>query len=116
MKTVNVKINLYSFNELSEEAKQKAIENQRNFELSTMQPEDFISGDAEYDTPEQLEKAYNEQYSYYESDDTSIIENIEANEYVFFENGEMAECVTYTGNQPKAGTTEFNFMGNVYNI
>ena len=116
MKTVNVKINLYSFDELSEQAKEKAIENHRNFELSIMQPEDFISGDSEYDTPEELEKAYKAEYKYYETEDEPIIENIKANDYIFFENGELAECVTYTGNSPKAGITEFKFMGNVYNI
>jgi len=116
MKTVNVKINLYSFNELSEEAKQKAIEEHRNFELSSMQPNDFISGDPEYDTEEEIQKTFDAEYKYYEMNDEPIIENIEANDYLFFENGELASCVTYCGDSPKAGTTEFKFMNETYSI
>ena len=112
MKTVNVKINLYSFNELSAEAKQKAIDEHRSFELSIMQPNDFISGDPEYDTEEELQKAYDTEYNNYEMNDEPIIENIEANNYLFFSTGELASCTTYT----KTGITEFKFMGETYSI
>ena len=47
----NFNINLYTFAELSANAKAKAIEEHRRFLLDDMQPEDFISGDPEYDTP-----------------------------------------------------------------
>jgi len=45
-----------------------------------------------------------------------IEESILINEYWFFENGVMADCVTYTGKHKKAGITEFNFYGKVYQI
>ena len=88
MKTAN--INLYSFCELSDEAKERAIEEHRRFLLDDMRPEDFISGDPEFDTPEALEEAYNSEYWYYYENDEPIIESIECNEYLFYSNGEFA--------------------------
>jgi hypothetical protein len=105
MKTVNVKINLLSFAELSEDAKEKAINEHRNFLLSVTSPEDFdFDGDYEATMKE------------YEENDKPIIENIEANKYLFFESGELACCTTYIGKHEKAGMTEFYFMGNTYQL
>lgn len=87
MKTIS--INIYSLDELNEKARNRAIEEHRKFLLSIMCPEDFISGCPEYDTPEELEKAYNSEYEYYLKNDEPIIESIEANEYMFFSNGEI---------------------------
>jgi len=92
-----ITIKLYSFSELNEKAKRKAIEAHREFELSIMEPNDFITGIAEYDTPEELQKTYREQYNYYLMNDEPIIENIEANDYLFFENGEIAHIIRYFG-------------------
>lgn len=111
MTTVNIKINLYSFDELSEKAKTKAIDEHRQFLLSVMQPNDFISGIAEYDTPEELQKAYDAEYDYYLMNDEPIIENIKANEYLFFENGELAHTVHYCGKHPLSGKTFFYISG-----
>ena len=88
MKTISV--NLYSFEELSAKAKEKAIEDHRNFLLEDMRPEDFISGDPEYDTPEKLEEAYNSEYFYVLENDDPVIDSIEANDYMFYESGKMA--------------------------
>jgi len=111
-----ITIKLYSFSELSEKAKRKAIEAHREFELSIMRPEDFISGIAEYDTPEKLQKTYEAQYDYYLMNDEPIIEIIEANDYLFFENGELAHTITYCGDHPLAGETHFIFKGANYII
>ena len=111
-----ITIKLYSFSELSEKAKRKAIEDHREFELSNMRPEDFITGTTEYDTPEELQRAYEVQYDYYAMDDEPIIELIEANDYLFFENGELAHTVRYCGNHPLAGETHFIFNGTDYLI
>lgn len=111
-----VTINLYEFEELNEDAKQKAIQEHRNFLLSVMQPNDFISGDAEYDTPEQLQKVYISEYENTESNDEPIIENIEANEYLFFADGELAPCVTYCGKHEKAGITELKIGNDIYTL
>ena len=56
MKKAIITINLYSLEELSESAKSRAIDEHRQFLLSTMSPSDFISGDEKYDTPEELHK------------------------------------------------------------
>lgn len=87
MKTIS--INIYSLDELNEKARNRAIEEHRAFLLSIMCPEDFISGCPEYDTPEELKKAYNSEYEYYLMNDEPIIESIEINEYMFFSNGEI---------------------------
>lgn len=88
MKTVS--INLYSFSELSKDSQHKAIEKHS----------DFLNDDSELDSP-----------GFSESD---VIENIEANEYLFFNDGSLASCITYTGKHPKAGITEFKFKGSTY--
>ena len=111
-----VTIKLYELSELSPKAKQKAIDAHRGFLLSTMQPDDFISGDPEYDTQEELQKAYGTEYNYYVMNDEPIIESIEANEYCFFEDGEMAQVVKYCGGHPLAGQTHFTLYGQDYNI
>lgn len=50
MLNTGIMIKLYTLNELPENARQKAIEEHRQFELSIMSPDDFISGCPEYDT------------------------------------------------------------------
>lgn len=111
-----ITIKLYAFSELNEKAKRKAIEEHREFILSTMRPEDFISGIAEYDTPEELQKTYEAEFDYYAMNDEPIIENIEANDYLYFENGELAHTITYRGDHPLAGETHFIFKGTNYVI
>ena len=81
-----VTVNLYSFAELNVAAKQIAINSHR-----VMCSDDFFS-------------------------DEQIIEAIEANEYLFFANGKLANCTQYTGSHPKSGMTEFSIGGDVYLI
>lgn len=114
MKTVQ--INIYSFNELSEQARQKAIDEHRNFMLSTMSPADFESGDPEFDTPEALLKAYAVEETNILWNDSPVIENIEANDYLFFSDGELANCTTYCGKHPKAGITELKIGNDIYTL
>jgi len=111
-----ITIKLFSISELSEKARNKAIDNQRNFEFSIMSPDDFISGLPEYDTPEELQKAYEAEYDYYAENDEPIVEAIEANNYLFFENGEMAHIVCYCGDHPLTGETHLFLNGTDYFI
>lgn len=90
---LTITVNLYTFEELIEKAKQKAIEEHRIFLLESMQPDDFISGEPEYDTPEELQKAYNAEYDYYLFNDDPIIESIECNEYYFYADGTLASVI-----------------------
>lgn len=106
----NIPMTLYSLDELSEDARQTAIEEHRRFLLDIMRPEDFISGDPEYDTPEQLQEAYESEFDYYSYSDDPIVESIEANEYLFFESGELAHAVEYTGGS-KRGQIWFKYQG-----
>lgn len=114
MINTSIEIKLYSLNELPDKAKQKAIDDHRNFELSVMCPSDFISGEAEYDTEEELQKMYEKQYDYYLCNDEPIIENIEANDYLYFENGEQARTIQYCGNHPRTGQLVFIYNGQEY--
>lgn len=111
-----ITIKLYEFEELSKEAKQRAIDEHRQFELEFMRAEDFISGEAEFDTEEQLQKTYEKQYDYYLENDEPIIENIKANEYLFFEDGELPEITTYCGKSPLSGETHLKLYGKNYLI
>lgn len=111
-----VTINLYEFSELNEKAKQKAIDEHRNFLLSVMNPNDFIRGDSEYDTEKELQKAFDSEYEYFEANDEPIIESIEANEYLFYSDGIMAHCVTYCGEHEKAGITELQIGTDIYTL
>ena len=97
-----VTINLYSFNELGEQSKQTAIFEHGNFLESVGQ--DYEDDNGEF------------QMDYTRPDDDEIKENILANEYVYFESGELAQCVTYCGNHPKSGITELTFHGRIYEI
>lgn len=95
MKTAT--INLYSFNELNKDAQEKALIDHASF-LSSI--------------PIKVENENGElvdEYMDYERED--VIENIEINEYLFFFDGELADCITYTGEHPKSGVTEFHFHG-----
>ena len=97
-----ITIKLYSFSELNEKAKRKAIEAHREFMLSIMEPDDFETDIVEYD--------------YYARNDEPIIENIKANDYLFFENGELAHTITYRGAHPLSGEIHFIFNGVDYLI
>ena len=88
MKEVQIKIKLYSYDELSEEAKEKAFNEQFNFLC-------YIA--EEYETEKDI-------YNFVE-------ESIRLNEYLYFKDGEMANIVTYIGDQEKAESKEFIFKG-----
>lgn len=106
-------INLYSFDELNDKAKDKAVTLHRNFLMNDMIPEDFITGNEEWDTPELLQEAYDKQFEYLQ-DDEPVIESILANEYLFYSDGSLARCVSYCGKHEKAGTTELTIGNDVY--
>ena len=111
---IKLEINLYKFEELTDRAKERAIMDHRIFILNDMQPTDFISGDPEYDTPEELEKAYREQFDYLNENDEPIIESIEINDYLFYYNGETAHTTHYCGQHPLAGEIRVTLHGEAY--
>ena len=100
-----VEINLYSFNELSKDARDFAIDKHRDFLLSIYDDSDF-------------DESFNMNYSKYEKSLTEeyIIEEIEANEYLFFFNGELADIIHYCGKHPKTGLTELKQFGEIYTL
>lgn len=97
-----VEINLYSFSELSKEAKQKAIDEHKQFMDQEGQEFEDENGEMQTDYPDWSED--------------EVIDNIEANEYIYFEDGRLAHCTTYTGKHEKSGTTLFHFHGRDYDI
>ena len=114
MLETKVVIKLFSLDELSDTARSKAIEDHREFMLSIIHPNDFISGDEEHDTPEELSKACEAECDYYSFEDDPIIESIEANEYLFFESGDLASTIHYSGHHPLAGEAHLVFHGEHY--
>lgn len=80
---------------------------------------DSIADELEKDFLHSLLEDYrilrNKNYEYLTSEGV-IKETIEANEYLFFANGKLANCTTYTGQHEKAGTTELNFHGEIYDL
>ena len=85
MKTIKVEIQLFQLNELNIEAQQTAIYEHFNF-LATV--------GIEYENPLTSE----------------VIDSIEANEYLFFKDGVLANIAHYTGTHERAGTTVFLFQ------
>ena len=100
-----VQINLYSVNELNEDARAMAIEQHKEFLLSIYSDEDF-------------DESLNMTYSNYEDglDNEYIIEEIEANDYLYFFNGELANVTYYCDKHEKAGTNELKLFNEVYII
>lgn len=94
MKTIE--INLYSFDELSEDAKAKALYDHTNF-LNVIHGVDGDDLD----------------YNYHQED---VIDNIQMNEYLFFSDGDLAHITHYVENHPKAGITEFHFHGETVSL
>lgn len=92
MKTIE--INLYSFDELSSNASRKAIDDHSAFLVS-------IAND-----DEEVNDGY----------DDYVIESLQVNDYLFFEDGELAPITHYVENHPKAGITEFHFHGNTVTL
>jgi len=84
-------VRLYSFNELSDPAKETAIAEHGGFITSACDEEETLS-------------------------EKEIIDLILVNEYLFFRDGSLAHTVRYTGKHEKAGTIEFKFHGDVYPI
>ena len=97
MKTV--KINLYSFDELETNAKEKAI-NETIYFLDS-EPEEYEDENGEMKS------------EYIDHTEEEAEEFIKANEYLFFKNGDMANTVEYCGAHPKAGQSELFFKDEV---
>ena len=101
MKTIV--INLYQFAELNEAAKALAICEHGAFLLSIGQEVEQANGELETEYSDTIE-------------DAEVIESIEANEYLFFKNGEMASVTHFTGKHPRTGQTELKLHGETYNV
>lgn len=103
MKTVT--LNLLSISELNKEAKNIAIEQHRDFLVESYRDDMF--DDSFNMTRSKYTKSLTKQ---------EVIEDIEANEYLYFPNGEMANITYYCGKHEKAGQTELKLFGAIYSI
>ena len=105
MRKVNVEITLYNFEELDFFSKERALADHRQFMIETLSESDFdFPGD------------YDSSIAEIEINNEYVIENIQANEYWYFMDGDIAPTVKYTGKHAKKGITEFMFYGNTYQI
>ena len=99
-KKVKIEIELFSYDELTGSAKTKALTQHWEFM-------DSIEEEYEDSNGEMVKEFVNHKR-------IEVEESIRINKYLFFKDGKMAHCVTYTGKHEKAGTTEFKFMDVVY--
>ena len=97
MNTIKVEIQLFKLNELNTEAQQTAINEHFNFLAELGMEYENHNGEmiTEYSDPLTSE----------------VIDSIEANEYLFFKDGSLANVTHYTGTHERAGTTVFLFQG-----
>ena len=102
VKEINVKVKLFQYDDLNEEAKNRAFEEHKSFLWDMGQEFETDEGELKTD--------------YSEPDKETVEESIEINNYWFFESGEMAKTTTYTGKHEKAGITEFTLFGEVYTL
>lgn len=102
MDKVKVEICLFSYDELEEKAKQKAFYEHKDFM-------DSLEEEYENEKGELIKE-------FIDHDEESVKDSIEANDYLFFENGEPAHTVTYTGKHPKSGKKEFFYFGETYEL
>jgi hypothetical protein len=100
MKTIKAEINLYSYDELKEESKEKAFNEHKDF---------MDSLEEEYENEEGI---LIKEYSDHNKEE--VEDSLRINKYLFFESGEMAHIIHFTGKHEKAGTTEFYFNGKTY--
>jgi len=98
MKIINIKLELFTYNELNKEAKEKAFNEHFDFLIGFASEEQKI-----VHLTEKQQKKY-------------IEESININEYLFFNNGNLASCTTYTEEHPKKEITEFKFLNKVYEV
>ena len=101
--TETVSINLYRLDGLEKEAKNKAIEEHRDFMVETYSDDMF-------------DKVFNMTQSKYAKGLTKaeVEENIEINDYMYFFDGEMASTIQYCGKHPRSGEHEFTLHGESY--
>ena len=101
MKTVT--INVYELKELDEHIQNMVIDEHREFLISIYSDDMF-------------DESFNMTRSKYAKTLTKseIIEDIEANGYLYFKNGDMVQYVEYTNSHPKAGKRELTLNGEVY--
>ena len=100
MKTIKTEINLYTYDELKGEVKQKAFNEHKEF-LDSLK-----------DEYENEEGVLIKEYRDHEIEE--VEDNLRKNEYLFFESGEMAHITHFTGKHEKTGITEFYFNGKTY--
>ena len=120
----NITITICNFDDLEGKARQTAIEEHRSFLLDCMTPNDFISGDPEYDTPGQLNAQYEAEYEYYLMEDEPIIESIQANDYLYYPSGKIARATEYPAGMvtvdgkphPNAGKIIFTDLGQAIEV
>jgi len=107
MKNVTVKINLYSYNELSGIAKKKAFI--QHYQFLRDFPEKYEDENGEMKFVDISEWDVNEILEYVE-------ESIMINDYLFYENGELANTLTYINENGRKDKTELWIGGKVVSI
>ena len=98
-----VTINVYELKELDKHIQNMLIDEHRDFLISIYSDDMF-------------DESFNMTRSKYAKTLTKskIIKDIEANEYLYFKNGDLVQYVEYTNSHPKAGKRELTLNSEVY--
>jgi len=111
MKTINITLNLFKYEELSEESRQKAFDNQKQYLWENPQ-----TYETENDKGELIEK-YDNMDEWTQKEIIEYVEEIiNINEYLFFEDGEQAPITRYVGKHNRAGEIDLRLFGKTYKI
>jgi len=98
-----VTINIYEYSELNSKAKERAISEHEAFLLSIGNEFENENGEIVREYPNEIEL-------------TEVIDSIEANEYLFYSDGDLANVTHYCGKHPKSGITELKLGTEIYQV
>ena len=89
MEKITKEYEIYHFDELSEDAQEKAISDHIDFEIEVYMDDEYSYIHDSVLEAERMQTPWFLGAIIYEDHKQDIIDNIEANEYLFFEDGEL---------------------------
>ncbi len=105
MIVVNIPIKLFRLAELDEDARERALEEHRDF-LVTVYSDDMYDSSFEM-TQEKYENELTED---------EVIDSIDINDYLYYASGEMAHTIQFTGGHARSGERILKHQGEEYSI
>lgn len=105
MLVVNIPIKLFSLAELSSEAREITLDEHREFLVSV------YSDDMYDESLEMTQEIYENELT-----EIDVVESIDINDYLYYQSGEMAHTIRFTGKHPRSGERILKHQGEEYTI